>query len=241
VTGLPSLGAIATVATAAASTGAAEAGEAATASAAAAASKPGSPQSIALSAIASFRAASCSASAAPPALFVVLPSAIGKKIGGVVVSDGSNEATLDQSFAAAAMSGGALSPCRVSEASVDSTFHDAVAARPILPHHFVLYFGADGGRLTPQSLAQYHDALRDIAERRSFQIQVIGYSDSLGSAAEARQRSLAQATELRRLLTQDQINPRKISLSARGKLDQLVPTGDQVAEPRNRRVEIWVR
>ena len=32
-----------------------------------------------------------------------------------------------------------------------------------------------------------------------------------------------------------------IKVSGRGKLDPLIPTADQIAEPRNRRIEIWVR
>jgi outer membrane protein OmpA-like peptidoglycan-associated protein len=203
--------------------------------------KAGSPNDLALAAISIFRPSPCNTSSAPPALFVVLPSATGHAIGGVTVSNGAGVATLDQSFAAAELQGGTLSACRVSPTAVDSTFRQAIAARPMLPHQFRLYFTPGSDRLTPESLAEYRDALADIARRAVYQVAVIGFTDTVGSPGDDRQRSLAQASAIRRLLTQDRIDPRKISVAGRGKLDLLIPTPDQVAEPRNRRIEIWVR
>ncbi len=203
--------------------------------------KPGSPEDVALAAIAASRAGSCNASSPPPALFVVLPSATGKKIGGIVVTNGKTETVLDQSFAAAETRGGALRPCQVSKTAIDATFRRAVMARPMLPHHFRLYLTADHGQLTPESLLQYRAALADIARRRAYQVEVIGYTDSLGTLADDRRRSLAEASAIRNRLIQDKIDPGKITITGRGKLDPLIPTADQVAAPRNRRIEIWVR
>jgi outer membrane protein OmpA-like peptidoglycan-associated protein len=203
--------------------------------------KAGSPSDLALAAISIFRPAPCSTSKQPPALFVVLPSATGHAIGGVTVSNGTGVATLDQSFAAAELQGGTLSSCHASQTAVDSTFRQAIAARPVLPHQFRLYFSPGSDSLTPESQAEYRDALADIARRRVYQVAVIGFTDTIGSLGDDRQRSLAEAAAIRRLLMQDRIDPRKISIAGRGKLDLLIPTGDHVAEPRNRRVEIWVR
>jgi outer membrane protein OmpA-like peptidoglycan-associated protein len=171
----------------------------------------------------------------------VLPSATGKAIGGIMVSNGTTDTTLDQSFAAAELRGGALEPCQVSKVAVDTTFRQAIAARPVLPHHFRLYFLPNSDQLTPESSLQYREALADIAQRRAYQIEVIGYTDSLGTPGDDRQLSLARAAAVRRLLARDRIDAGRISVTGRGKLDLLIPTADQVAEPRNRRVEIWVR
>jgi outer membrane protein OmpA-like peptidoglycan-associated protein len=204
--------------------------------------KANSPESLALAALSNFRAAACSGSnALPPALFVVLPSATGKAIGGIVVSNGAAETVLDQSFAAAELHGGTLAPCQVSRTAVDTTFHQAIAARPVLPRHFLLYFAPNSDRLTPQSMAQYREALSDVTQRRAYQIEVVGFTDSTGAQADDQKSSLAQAETVRRLLARDRLDPRKISIAGRGKLNPLIPTADQVREPRNRRVEIWVR
>jgi hypothetical protein len=196
------------------------------------------PQDIALASIASFRAAACSASSATPALFVVLPSATGKKIGGVVVNDGSGEEVLDQAFAAAATSGGELSACRVSKSEIDTTFKKAVSARPMLPHHFTLQLIGNGDRLDPESQHLYRELMADIAQRRTYQIEVIGYAP-----ASEKQAALSRAAAIRALLTKDLIKADKISLTARVKLDALMPSGDQspIAIPPQRAVEIWVR
>jgi peptidoglycan-associated lipoprotein len=166
----------------------------------------------------------------------VLPSATGKKIGGVVVNDGSGEEVLDQAFAAAAMSGGELSACRVSKSEIDTTFKKAVSARPMLPHHFTLQMAGGGDRLDPESQKLYRELMADIAQRRAYQIEIIGYAP-----ASDKERALARAAAIRALLTKDLITADKISLTARAKLDALMPSGDQTAVPADRAVEIWVR
>ena len=194
-----------------------------------------------MAAISIFRGSACSASRVAPALFVVLPSATGKAIGGITVSNGTTDTALDQSFAAAELRGGGLQPCQVSPASVDTTFRQAIAARPMLPHHFRLYFRPNSDQLTPELLVEYRDALADIAHRGVYEIEVIGYTDTFGTSADDRQLSLARAAAVRRLLARDRIDASRISITGRGKLDPLIPTANHVAEPRNRRVEIWVR
>ena len=202
--------------------------------------KKASPQDIALAAIASFRAAACSAASAAPALFVVLPSATGKKIGGVVVNDGSNEAVLDQSFAAAEMSGGELSACRVSKSDISTTFQQAVSARPTLPHHFSLRFDSANSRFDPASMRQYRDVLADIAQRRTYQIEVITYAAGGRAPGDGRARAVAEAGAVRALLAHDLVDSSKIKLTARDDLRGILPS-DQPAPPPDRLVEIWVR
>jgi outer membrane protein OmpA-like peptidoglycan-associated protein len=43
------------------------------------------------------------------------------------------------------------------------------------------------------------------------------------------------------LLTAEGLNPSIFEIASHGKDNPLVPTGDQVPEPRNRRVEVTVR
>jgi filamentous hemagglutinin family protein len=200
-----------------------------------------SPQNLALAAVLRTQVSACAISGGPPpALFVVLPNATGQATGGVAVSSGATEATLDQAFAAAELRGGGLSACRAAPSTIDATFEEAIAARPMLPQHYRLYPAA-GGLLTSQSEEPFRDALTDIGKRRAYEIEVIGYTDTTGTEADDRRVSLAEAGAIRDRLVASGINPRKIKVSGRGKLDPLIPTADQVAEPRNRRIEIWVR
>ena len=80
-----------------------------------------------------------------------------------------------------------------------------------------------------------------IRERRT-KYEVIGHTDTLGGfalqpGAVAGQGAVRFATGWS--ATGSAANA--ISIAGRGKLDMLIPTDDQVAEPRNRVVEILVR
>jgi peptidoglycan-associated lipoprotein len=77
--------------------------------------------------------------------------------------------------------------------------------------------------------------------RKNLDISVIGHTDTQGSAdvnaALARERAETIAAELRKLGLQDAV----IQVESHGERNLLVPTADEVAEPRNRRVEITLR
>ena len=68
-----------------------------------------------------------------------------------------------------------------------------------------------------------------------------GVAAAVGSLAEERRISLQEAAAVRLMLAQDRIDTAKISVAGRGKFDPLVPTADRVPEPRNNRIEVWVR
>jgi peptidoglycan-associated lipoprotein len=81
----------------------------------------------------------------------------------------------------------------------------------------------------------------DIKQRSVYEIEVIGFTDTLGDLPYNQAPSLARAAAIRDELIHDGLYPAAISIAGRGKHDLLVPTADQTLEPRNRRVEITVR
>jgi len=81
----------------------------------------------------------------------------------------------------------------------------------------------------------------DIKRRQAYQVEVIGYTDTLGEQPHNQQLSLKRAASVRDDLVRDGLNANSIAIAGRGELDPALPTGPQVAEPRNRRVEITVR
>jgi outer membrane protein OmpA-like peptidoglycan-associated protein len=175
-------------------------------------------------------------------LFVVLPNADGRPGSGAIsVSDGRTTATLDQPYAAAESRQGANTPVQVDSGNAYAIFNQAISARPILPHHFRLYFLLGSDELTPESAAAYSGVFDDVHARKAYEVEVIGHTDTLGGFAYNQQLSLARASAIRNRLIADGIAGDTIAVAGRGKLDLLVPTDDQVAEPRNRGVEIVVR
>jgi outer membrane protein OmpA-like peptidoglycan-associated protein len=174
------------------------------------------------------------------ALFVVLPGE-GGRAGAITVDDGKTVTTLDQPYAAAESRAGSSEPVDESRGNISVIFRHAIAAQPILPHHFRLYFILGSDRLTPESAIAYRSVFNDIEQRPVYQVEVIGFTDTLGDLASNQALSVSRAGAIRAALVRDGVDHSAISVAGRGKLDLLVPTPDHVAEPRNRRVEITVR
>ncbi len=181
--------------------------------------------------------ASCSSR---QSLFVVLPNPDGGS-GAVTIEDGQKSVVLDQPYAAGEVRGGVAAPVKIDQAQVQQIFGNALAAQPILPSHFVLYFDRDSDTLTPESQRQYQGVFEDIKRRNVYEVEVIGHTDTMGTQAHNQRLSMSRAEMIRDRLVHDGISPKSISVAGRGSLDLAVRTADQVAEPRNRRVEITVR
>jgi outer membrane protein OmpA-like peptidoglycan-associated protein len=175
-------------------------------------------------------------------LYVVLPNADGRPgAGQITVMEGTTATVLNQPFAAAEARGGQSTGVPLDPTEARIVFNQAVAARPILPAHLRLYFVLGSDQLTPESTAAYRAVFDDIKRRPAYEVEVIGHTDTLGEVSYNQQLSLSRAAMIRASLTRDGLDPNAISIAGRGKLDLLVPTGDQVPEPQNRRVEITVR
>jgi outer membrane protein OmpA-like peptidoglycan-associated protein len=181
--------------------------------------------------------ASCSSR---QSLFVVLPNPDGSS-GAVTIEDGQKSVLLDQPYAAGEVRGGVAAPVKVDQAQVQQIFGNALAAQPILPAHFVLYFEKNSDVLTPESQRQYEAVFADIKRRKVYEVEVIGHTDTVGTQEHNQELSMSRATMIRDRLVHDGLNPNSISVAGRGKLDLAVKTADQVPEPKNRRVEITVR
>jgi outer membrane protein OmpA-like peptidoglycan-associated protein len=175
------------------------------------------------------------------ALFVVLPNAEGGGAGAITVDDGKTVTTLDRPYAAAESRADSSAPTAETQENINVIFRSAIAAEPILPHHFRLYFILGSDELTPESKIAYRAVFDDTKQRPVYEIEVIGFTDTLGDLRYNQELSLARAAATRGALVRDGLDRRAISIAGRGKRDLLVPTADQTSEPRNRRVEITVR
>jgi outer membrane protein OmpA-like peptidoglycan-associated protein len=175
------------------------------------------------------------------ALFVVLPNAEDGGVGAITVEDGKTVTTLDQPYATAESRAGSTVTGGETQGNINVIFRSAMAARPILPHHFRLYFILGSDALTPESQAAYRAMFDDTKQRPAYEIEVIGFTDTVGDLQYNQALSLRRAAAIRDTLIRDGLDRQAISIAGRGKRDLLVATADQTPEPRNRRVEITVR
>ena len=170
---------------------------------------------------------------------VLLPSPDGS-VGQVVVQGASGAQVLKEAQTGTALDGG-VAPFAVSAEQLQRDFGAALAARPALPEQFLLYFLAGGSELTPESKTLLPRILERARARVAVDMSVIGHSDTQGKAdaneALALKRAGTIAQQLRQLGLQDAV----LSVESHGERNLLVPTPDETAEPRNRRVEITLR
>lgn len=174
-------------------------------------------------------------------LVVVLPGPDGKT-GSVVVERGGERAVLDQPFAASRIvSGGAPQAQRVEASAVQREFAAVLTALPGRPKSFLLYFLEGSDEFTVESRAELDRILAELSQRSAPDIVVIGHTDRVGTLQFNDRLSLQRAERVRSELVKLGIAERRIQIAGRGEREPLVPTDDEVAEPRNRRVEISVR
>ncbi len=132
-------------------------------------------------------------------------------------------------------------PVKLSQEQIEADYAEVLAAEPPRPKKFLLYFEGGSARLTAASQALLPQILSEIRQRKSATIGVYGHSDRVGAAAYNLQLSLERATAVRDLLTAEGVKPALLDIDSHGEGNPLVPTADNVAEPRNRRVEVVVR
>jgi outer membrane protein OmpA-like peptidoglycan-associated protein len=174
-------------------------------------------------------------------LVVLLPGPDGS-VGAVDVSmRGADPVTLDSAYAGAESALLGLDAIAVSEAQVRSDFAQALDAQPPEPVTYVLYFEEGSTEVVPASRTDLARMLRDVQTRVVADIQVTGHTDWVGRVEDNDGLARERATMVRAVLVRQGIDPNAIRASGRGERELLVPTADEVREPRNRRVSVTVR
>jgi len=179
--------------------------------------------------------------AVPQDRVVLLPGPDGQ-VGRIAVNPGATETVLDTAYASASVdSRGKLARVQTSPAEVDAAFGAALAALPPRPMSYTLYFEHDSDRLTAESARQADAVLAEIAARPVADVIVIGHTDTAGESTYNDLLSLERAKSVRELLIARGGDGSRIGVAGRGEREPVVPTADEVPEPRNRRAELNVR
>ena len=174
-------------------------------------------------------------------LVVLLPDESGKVGQLDVTSDGATVA-LDKALSAARAGGTSLEQATVSDAEVKASFGAALDAAPAAPKSFTLYFLTGSTRLAPGSQQALDDMLAEVRKRAAPDVQVTGHTDRVGRVEDNDRLALKRAERiLAALLDSTELRAEMVRAVGRGEREPLVETADEVAEARNRRVEIIVR
>lgn len=131
-------------------------------------------------------------------------------------------------------------PENLGKQNLDRIFAEALSIQPKRPIHFLLYFKKDT-ILTSDSEKLLPDIIAAIRERNSIDISVIGHTDTVGSMEYNTELSSNRALVIKNALARAGVEAESIRTTSHGKENLLIQTGDNVNEPRNRRVEVVIR
>ena len=106
------------------------------------------------------------------------------------------------------------------------------------PKSYLVFFDFDKSDLTPDAQKIVRSAADNATQSNVTKIEVTGHTDTSGSAAYNMRLSKRRAVSVEEELVRDGVQRQEIAIFAKGKTEPLVPTGDGVKEPQNRRVQI---
>jgi outer membrane protein OmpA-like peptidoglycan-associated protein len=180
------------------------------------------------------------ACAGPKESVVLLPSPSGQDTA-VSVTQGSRQVLLSQPYAGARLSRGGPEAYSSSASDVQARYGVALAAQPLPPAQFTLFFVEGKDEFTDESKKIVDSVFAEIAKRPIPDVIVIGHTDTVGNDAANDALSRLRAEVVRNAFVARGLAADKVVIIGRGKRELAVATGDGVSEARNRRVEILVR
>jgi outer membrane protein OmpA-like peptidoglycan-associated protein len=124
--------------------------------------------------------------------------------------------------------------------AVPATYVPPPPAPPAAPasHNYLVFFDFNKSDLTGDARHIVDQAAQSAKSGNVTQLNVTGYTDTVGSDAYNMRLSRRRAESVSAELEAQGVPSGEIAIYAKGKHDLLVPTADGVREPQNRRVQI---
>ena len=113
-----------------------------------------------------------------------------------------------------------------------------IAPASSVPKSYLVFFDFNKSDLSSEAVSIVDTAARNAGPAKATQLTVTGHTDTVGSDAYNMRLSRRRAESVAAQLEKDGIASSEIEIVAKGKRDLLIPTGDGVREPQNRRVQI---
>lgn len=174
---------------------------------------------------------------------VLLPDNDGK-IGAVTVANDEGSVDIETANQATTVQGRQSKPRDphlMATKDIETVFGKALSAQPQPPVHFILYFVSGSNKLRTESLDSIPQILKAIKDRHSADITVVGHTDTAGSDDYNYSLSKKRAEAVSDILVKSGVQAEHIKSTSHGEENPLVKTGNNVSEPKNRRVEVVVR
>lgn len=188
-------------------------------------------------AIASLTLTAC----APVSRVTLLPQTNGRP-SAVVVTTAKGSEVIGQPYSMAEIKrDGELQVVQTTAAEVAKAHPLLLALQPPPTTSFVLEFEPGTSALTAASQARLPEVIQAAQSRAGGEIVITGHTDRQGTLEANDALSLQRAQAVRELLIAQGFKADLIDAVGRGEREPVVPTEDEVVEPRNRRAEVVVR
>jgi outer membrane protein OmpA-like peptidoglycan-associated protein len=174
---------------------------------------------------------------------LLLPGEAGHPVGAVALlnEDGSERGVIATADTGASLSGRGFRPQAVAQSVVDAQYGALLADMPLPPVHFVLGFDIAESEPSADQEAILQDIMKAAAARPGVEVQIVGHTDTTDTEEVNDRLSRHRAEEVRDYLIKRGLPAEQVRATWRGERELLVQTGDSIAEPANRRVEVIIR
>ena len=179
-------------------------------------------------------------SSTPSDRVILLPQPDGQP-SAVEVTAGTQRLRLDTPYATADLRGGTLVPGTTTPQAVQQAYGALLSQLPARPRRFTVQFEPNGNRLAVGADAVLAEMRGALALLPAPEVVVTGHTDRVGTLEANDRLSLVRAEAVREILVAGGVPAAAITVAGRGEREPAVPTADEVAEARNRRVEIKIR
>lgn len=176
-------------------------------------------------------------------LIVLMPDDNGD-VGQIIVSNSAGSQTVSQAEHGVVVPNASSKPKKpklIEKEKISDIFGSALAAQPLPPTRFLLYFKSDSTQLTSKSRKLIPEIVNTISERDSSDISIVGHTDTQGAKDYNMGLSNKRAKAIANLLASKGVDTTSFEVTSHGEGNPLIKTADNVSEPRNRRVEVTVR
>ncbi len=134
------------------------------------------------------------------------------------------------------------SPVKImSKKQIEKKFSKVIKSLPPKPVHIYLYFKKGTSELVDSSMQKLPMIYELIRKRAPCDVNIIGHTDTKGSQKENLILSLKRAQSVEKLILSQKPDLNNLKVESYGEHDLVVPTKDEVSEPKNRCVEIFIR
>jgi outer membrane protein OmpA-like peptidoglycan-associated protein len=176
-------------------------------------------------------------------MVVLIPDPDGS-VGQITVSNAAGSVNIDQANQATIVKDAQSAPDAPEQLAADEVqelFAEVLSAEPPPPVHFILHFQSDSVMLLPASRRQVTEIVNEYQRRIPTRLSVVGHTDTQGDKAYNVKLSMRRALAVKQLLVEGGVDATVIDISSHGEENPLVKTADNVANVKNRRVEVIIR